>query len=105
MAIKKKKTRSSNRPPKERETSIAITAGNKSPVGGVVIGGNLYQNCTIIIQDIKASNGAKEVKDIKDLKGIGSFGDLRNMVEECATKISLVAEFLLKGQLKAFKRG
>jgi hypothetical protein len=39
--------RSNNKPPEKREFSIVITAGNKSPVGGAVIGGDLYQNCTI----------------------------------------------------------
>lgn len=58
--------RPSNSPPKEREISVAITTGNKSPVGGVVIGGDIYQNCTIILQDIKTSN---DIKDLKDIKG------------------------------------
>jgi hypothetical protein len=58
--------RPSNRPPKERDISVVITTGNKSPVGGVVIGGNIYQNCTIILQDIKTS---KDTKDLKDIKG------------------------------------
>jgi len=87
--------RPSNRPPKEREISVAITTGNKSPVGGVVIGGDLYQDCTIITLDIKASN---DTKDIKGIKGVGSLGGLLNMVEDCATKISLLAEFLTQGK-------
>ena len=57
--------RLSNKPPEEREISVAITTGNKSSVGGVVIGGDLYQNCTIILQDIKTSSDTKDLKDVK----------------------------------------
>lgn len=56
--------RPSNRPPRERETSIAITTGNKSPVRDVVIGGDLYQNCIIILPDIKTSNETRDVKEV-----------------------------------------
>lgn len=54
-----------NKAPKKGEIFVAITTGNKSPVGGVVIGGNIYQNCTIILQGIKTSNYTKNIKDIK----------------------------------------